>query len=241
MGGFQNRPAPTLSGGQQQRVALARAIVTRPSLLLLDEPFSNLDAKLREQLRGEMRLLQRRLGIAVLFVTHDQIEALALSDRIAVMRAGVIQQEGRPSELYEQPATEFVRDFVGTTIMFTGRLTSGPSASSAHVKLDGEHTCVISGTVRASSASAIGEGRPVHVALRPEDVDVTVNDGRSRPATALAGRIVTALFVGERLEYQIDIAGQGRYVLHGPRRAPIATESEVWVIPRPDGHSIWDQ
>jgi ABC-type Fe3+/spermidine/putrescine transport system ATPase subunit len=111
-----------LSGGQQQRVALARALVYEPDLLLLDEPFSNLDAKLRNQMRIEVRLLQRRLGITILFVTHDQIEALTLSDRIAVMNAGRIEQIGTPAELYDRPASPFVRDFLGQTVEINGRV-----------------------------------------------------------------------------------------------------------------------
>ena len=122
MGGFANRPAPLLSGGQQQRVALARALVTEPRILLLDEPFSNLDAKLREQMRIEVKMLQSRLNIATLFVTHDQSEALGLSDRIVLMRSGVVQQEGTGRQLYEHPANEFVRDFIGKTLLFAGSI-----------------------------------------------------------------------------------------------------------------------
>jgi ABC-type Fe3+/spermidine/putrescine transport system ATPase subunit len=120
--GLGERPATMLSGGQQQRVALARALVYEPDLLLLDEPFSNLDAKLRNQMRIEVRLLQRRLGITVLFVTHDQIEALTLSDRIAVMNAGRIEQIGTPAELYDRPASPFVRDFLGQTVTIAGQV-----------------------------------------------------------------------------------------------------------------------
>jgi len=111
MSGYEDRPGPLLSGGQQQRVAFARALVTEPRVLLLDEPFSNLDAKLREQMRIQVKLLQKRLSIALLFVTHDQIEALSLSNRIALMNFGVVQQQGDPRLLYEQPVNEFVRDF----------------------------------------------------------------------------------------------------------------------------------
>src|SRR5579862_5310494 len=114
--GLEQRPATMLSGGQQQRVALARALVYNPDILLLDEPLSNLDAKLREHMRVELRSLQRRLGIAVLFVTHDQAEAMALSDRVAVMNAGHLEQVGSPVEVYEQPETAFVRDFLGRAI-----------------------------------------------------------------------------------------------------------------------------
>jgi ABC-type Fe3+/spermidine/putrescine transport system ATPase subunit len=122
LGGLGERQSTALSGGQQQRVALARALVYEPDLLLLDEPFSNLDAKLRVQMRVEVRVLARRLGITVLFVTHDQIEALTLSDRIAVMNAGRIEQIGTPAELYDRPATPFVRDFLGQTVAIRGQV-----------------------------------------------------------------------------------------------------------------------
>ena len=120
--GLEGRAATLLSGGQMQRLALCRALVYEPDLLLLDEPFSNLDAKLREQMRIEVKLLQRRLGITVLFVTHDQIEALSLSDRIAVMQRGRVEQVGPPRSLYDQPASAFIRDFLGQTVILRGRL-----------------------------------------------------------------------------------------------------------------------
>jgi ABC-type Fe3+/spermidine/putrescine transport system ATPase subunit len=122
LAGFEDRPVPLLSGGQQQRVALARALVTEPRVLLLDEPFSNLDAKLREQMRIQVKHLQKRLNLAVLFVTHDQIEALSLSNRIALMNFGIVQQQDTPRLLYEQPVNEFVRDFVGKTLLFEGKV-----------------------------------------------------------------------------------------------------------------------
>src|SRR5262249_18614051 len=125
MGGMGDRPAPLLSGGQQQRVALCRALVYEPDLLLLDEPFSNLDAKLREQMRIEVKLLQRQLQIAVLFVTHDQTEALTMSDRIAVMNLGKTEQRGPPASLYDEPASPFVRDFLGQTVSLKGELMDG--------------------------------------------------------------------------------------------------------------------
>ncbi len=118
--GLENRSATLLSGGQMQRLALCRALVYEPDLLLLDEPFSNLDAKLREQMRLEVKLLQRRLGITVLFVTHDQVEALSLSDRIAVMQRGRVEQVGPPRRLYERPDSPFVRDFLGQTVIPSG-------------------------------------------------------------------------------------------------------------------------
>src|SRR5437868_5466657 len=128
LGGLGGRGATELSGGQQQRVALARAVVYEPKLLLLDEPLSNLDAKLREHMRIELRALQQRLGIAVLFVTHDQAEAMVLSDRIAVMQAGHIEQLGSPMTLYERPATPFVRDFLGRVLTLEVALTGNGRA-----------------------------------------------------------------------------------------------------------------
>ncbi|HEY2593587.1 MAG TPA: ABC transporter ATP-binding protein, partial [Chloroflexota bacterium] len=115
-----DRPATQLSGGQQQRVALARSLVFEPQILLLDEPFSNLDAQLRGQMRAELKQLQRRLNVSVVLVTHDQVEALSVSDRIAVMRQGRLEQLGTPQELYREPATVSVRDFVGRTIVLSG-------------------------------------------------------------------------------------------------------------------------
>src|SRR5258708_275427 len=168
MGGYQKRPAPRLSGGQQQRVALARAVVAEPRVLLLDEPFSNLDAKLREAMRVEVKLLQKRLGVAVLFVTHDQTEALGLSDRIAVMKLGVVQQFGSPRHLYEQPANEFVRDFVGKTILFRGTIVSRDDDGVA-VRLDGprQGTLPAVGTTRKNAKT----GHARRLAIPPQDPD----------------------------------------------------------------------
>jgi ABC-type Fe3+/spermidine/putrescine transport system ATPase subunit len=126
MAGFADRPAPLLSGGQQQRVALCRALVYEPDLLLLDEPFSNLDAQLRQHMRVEVKLLQQRLGISVLFVTHDQLEALSMSDQIGVMNQGQLEQVGPPSELYDAPGSPFVRDFLGHTVKLPGDLYIRP-------------------------------------------------------------------------------------------------------------------
>src|SRR5215469_12603774 len=120
LAGLADRPAPNLSGGQQQRVALARSLVFEPQILLLDEPFSNLDARLRAQMRAELKMLQRRLAVTVVLVTHDQVEALSVSDRIAVMRQGRLEQLGTPQQLYREPASVPVRDFVGRTIVLKG-------------------------------------------------------------------------------------------------------------------------
>ena len=148
-----------LSGGQQQRVALGRALVYEPEILLLDEPFSNLDAKLREHFRLELKLLQRRLGVTVVFVTHDQIEALSLSDRIAVMNRGQVEQLGQPYEIYERPATPFVRDFLGRTVLLRGEVRE--SSPTGHVVIGlGEYRRRPHGADRAGRRHSDGSEGP---------------------------------------------------------------------------------
>ena len=237
MAGMEDRPGPLLSGGQQQRVALARALVTEPSVLLLDEPFSNLDAKLREQMRLEVKLLQKRLNIAVLFVTHDQVEALSLSDRIALMKLGTIQQQGSPQILYEEPANEFVRDFVGKTLLFKGKVeTSNPSGQMA-IAIDGAPACIVFG--RTYDPAAVGTGQEVFIGVRPEDVELFPATAADVPAGMIGGHVRAALFIGERIEYQVDIVDQGDIVVYGDRHEPIAENTRIWLRLRPDGHSAW--
>jgi iron(III) transport system ATP-binding protein len=237
MGGMEKRPGPLLSGGQQQRVALARALVNEPRILLLDEPFSNLDAKLREQMRLEVKLLQKRLSIAVLFVTHDQIEALSLSDQVALMNFGVIQQQGDPRQLYEQPTNEFVRDFVGKTLLFKGTVQTSNPSGHLSIAVEGAPDCVIFG--RTYQPEAITGGEAVFIGIRPEDVDIVAATGSTVPAGMIGGRVLTALFIGERIEYQVDIVGQRVMVLFGNRHDPINEGGQVWLKLRPDGHSAW--
>ena len=237
MAGFEDRPAPLLSGGQQQRVALARALVGDPRVLLLDEPFSNLDAKLREQMRIELKLLQKRLKIAVLFVTHDQVEALSLSNRIAVMNSGVVQQQDSPRLLYEEPANEFVRDFLGKTVLFRGKVQSRNPAGQLAIALDGARDCVVFG--RNYDAERIAPGESVCIAVRPEDVEVLPALGSEVPSGMIGGSTETALFVGERIEYQVEVNGQGLIMIYGERHNPIEEGSKVWLRPRADGHSAW--
>jgi ABC-type Fe3+/spermidine/putrescine transport system ATPase subunit len=237
MNGYQKRPAPLLSGGQQQRVALARAVVTEPKFLLLDEPFSNLDAKLREQMRIEVKLLQRRLNLAVLFVTHDQTEALGLSDRIAVMRDGVIQQLGPSRLLYEQPANEFVRDFVGKTLLFKAVVQTIDPDGRVGVHLVGATEGTIYGL--ASGRHTLTVGQNVRVAIRPEDLRVLPQAENEAPEGSLDGVAEAALFVGERIEYQVNVEGQDTILIYGNRHRPTGSGERVWLQPRPDGHSIW--
>jgi iron(III) transport system ATP-binding protein len=236
--GLEDRPGPLLSGGQQQRVAFARALVTEPRVLLLDEPFSNLDAKLREQMRIGVKLLQRRLNIAMLFVTHDQIEALSLSNRIALMNFGVIQQQGDPRLLYEEPVNEFVRDFLGKTLLFKGKVQTGNPAGQLAIALAGARDGVVFG--RCYTPDGLKAGESVFIGVRPEDVEILPALGAAAPpAGAIGGIVQAALFVGERIEYQVEVDGQGIAVVYGGRRKPIDDGSRVWLRLRPDGHTAW--
>ncbi|HKY08487.1 MAG TPA: ABC transporter ATP-binding protein [Candidatus Binatia bacterium] len=235
--GFENRPGPLLSGGQQQRVAFARALVTEPRVLLLDEPFSNLDAKLREQMRLSVKLLQKRLNIAMLFVTHDQIEALSLSNRIALMNLGVIQQQGEPRLLYEEPVNEFVRDFVGRTLLFKGKVKTSHPAGQLAIALAGARDCVVFG--RCYNPGGMKPEQSVYIGVRPEDVDIQPALGADAPPGMMGGTAKAALFVGERIEYQVEVDGQGSIMIYGGRHQPVGEGRRVWLKLRADGHTAW--
>ncbi len=163
--GFEDRLPAQLSGGQKQRVALARAIVIEPDLLLLDEPLSNLDAKLRDEMRAELSRLQRSLGITMIYVTHDQIEALSLSSRIIVMNEGNIEQTGTPEDIYERPATSFVARFVGFDNRLSGRV-SGMSEEGVKVDVNGS---IMTSTRPLPASGSLNEGGEVDLFFRPED------------------------------------------------------------------------
>jgi iron(III) transport system ATP-binding protein len=238
LSGLEDRPGPLLSGGQQQRVAFARALITEPRVLLLDEPFSNLDAKLREQMRIGVKLLQKRLNIAMLFVTHDQIEALSLSNRIALMHLGVVQQQGNPRLLYEQPVNEFVRDFIGKTLLFKGNVQSGNPSGQLAIALAGACDCVVFG--RTYNPDGIKTGESVYIGVRPEDVEIQPALGAEAPSGMIGGTARAALFIGERIEYQVEVDdGQGVMMLYGERHKPVDEGGKVWLKLRPDGHSAW--
>jgi ABC-type Fe3+/spermidine/putrescine transport system ATPase subunit len=235
--GLEKRPAPLLSGGQQQRVALARALVYEPDVLLLDEPFSNLDAKLREQMRLEVKLLQRKTGVTVVFVTHDQVEALSLSDQIAVMDLGVVQQVGSPYELYGQPQNAFVRDFLGKTVLLTGVVTAANPTGQVVVEIDEAPGSTVFG--RNSLAGGLEAGQAVNIAMRPEDVRLIPNDGRQDSSTGVPGKIETIQFVGERVEYRVNVEGQPPLLAYGDWRQTFPEASEVWVQIEPDIVTVW--
>jgi len=198
---LRDREATKLSGGQQQRLALARALVMEPKLLLLDEPLSNLDAKLRELMRFELKRLQRELKITTVYVTHDQGEALALSHQIAVMNAGRIQQIGSPREIYERPQTQFVADFVGTTNFIDGTVRAA----------DGEdHFYVIEtelGVLRSYSVEALHPGQKVILSIRPEDVRLAESPPAAT-ANVIQGTVDQKVFLGESLDWQLKVGGR---------------------------------
>jgi ABC-type Fe3+/spermidine/putrescine transport system ATPase subunit len=235
--GLEKRPAPFLSGGQQQRVALARALVYEPSLLLLDEPFSNLDTKLREQMRIEVKLLQARLRVTVLFVTHDQVEALSLSNRIALMDAGRVQQVGSPRDLYERPANTFVRDFLGKTVLLRGVVQATNAAGQVAVGVDGAPECVVFG--RSYAPEGVHVGTPVFLAMRPEDAEVVAADDPRGGAGTVRGLVEAALFVGERTEYRVQVHDQGSVLVYGKRTEVFGEGQEVRLHIHPESVSVW--
>jgi spermidine/putrescine transport system ATP-binding protein len=214
-----HRKPSQLSGGQQQRVALARALVKRPSVLLLDEPLGALDRKLRQQMQVELKLLQHQLGITFIFVTHDQEEALAMSDLIAVMRDGRIDQIGTPTELYDRPQTAFVAGFIGSQNFFPGRIE--PDG-----RLDAENGLTISAARIAEGARA---GERGVAAVRPENVRISRTEPPSS-ANKAAGRVIAVVMLGDAVEHVLRLANGGEMVSRLPREdGELATEGEeVW-------------
>jgi len=192
---FAQREATKLSGGQQQRLALARALVMEPRLLLLDEPLSNLDAKLRERMRFELKRLQRELGITTVYVTHDQSEALALSHSIAVMNAGRIEQIGSPREIYERPHNQFVADFVGSSNFLEARVLAR----------DGEFYRVSSqiGGMQVRATEPLARDEIVTISVRPEDIELS--ESKRDGENAWEGTVYQKVFLGESVDFVVTV------------------------------------
>ena len=221
-----DREATKLSGGQQQRLALARALVMEPALLLLDEPLSNLDAKLRERMRFELKRLQRELGITTVYVTHDQSEALALSHEIAVMSEGRIQQVGTPRQIYERPMNPFVADFVGSTNFLDGSVL-GPDSGEGRYKVRTEI-----GDLTVLATEPLSAQDKVLLSVRPEDVELS--EARpGAPTNVWQGKIEQKIFLGEVLDLQVKLGE--RMLLsrqHPSLRTP--TGSSIFIQLDPD-------
>jgi spermidine/putrescine transport system ATP-binding protein len=213
--GLESRRPHELSGGQQQRVALARALVLEPRVLLLDEPLAALDLKLRKQMQYELKSLQRRLGISFVFVTHDQEEALTMSDRVVVMNLGHIEQQGYPQEIYERPRTEFVAGFIGDSNILEATVESSAQELSV---------LKINEAVFSVSGNGVKAGDQVKVMIRPEKIRFSPNG----EGGLLRGRVDSAMYLGEATQWKIVAdGGQALTVLEQNSEPPRALESRV--------------
>ncbi len=194
LNGMEKRKPSQLSGGQQQRVALARALVNQPKVLLLDEPLGALDLKLRQEMQGELKSLQRELGVTFVFVTHDQEEALTMSDRIAVMHDGRLLQVGAPEEIYERPSNRFVADFIGQTNLLEGTVE------------DGETVCLANGS-RVAAGSDLAAGTAVALSLRPERIELHPRDTTepSAAGTSVEGIVASSTYLGSALVHLVKL------------------------------------
>lgn len=215
LSGYAERLPSELSGGQQQRVAVARALVLEPQVLLFDEPLSNLDAKLRRQVREEIRDIQRNLGLTAVYVTHDQEEALAVSDRIIVMNNAIIAQEGTPRDLYEEPADVFVADFIGDANLVAVEITS----------IAGDVAVVQMGALTLSLPRRQLKPGPANVAVRPESFLLSTD----RATPGLAGTVTKASYLGNHMEYSVTTDMGALFVVDPDVVDTIAAKTEVRV------------
>lgn len=199
LGELYDRQPANMSGGQQQRVALARAIVIRPGILLMDEPLSNLDAKLRLKMRNDIKELQKKLGITTIYVTHDQQEALSVSDRIAVMNKGVIQQIGTPREIYMKPANKFVANFIGTTNFIEGSIEAR----------EGKRILTLPGTRMEVKLNSNYNGK-IYYSIRPEGITLTDEDDED----VLKGKVRNSVFLGDCIIYFVELENKQIIEVH---------------------------
>ncbi len=228
LSGFETRRTFEMSGGQQQRVALARAIVNEPKLLLLDEPLAALDRKLRKEMQIELQDLQRQLGITFVLVTHDQEEALSLSDRICVMRAGRIVQVGTPQDLYDNPASRYVADFVGTSNFLEGRVQAVRHGRAAIEMAGGLR-------FEGRATEGLGPGQDACLSIRPEQIRIQ----RQMEAGAIEVSVQNRIFLGEHTEYLVRQPVLGNVIVLAPRQAEAGAASfevgaSAWISWRED-------
>jgi spermidine/putrescine transport system ATP-binding protein len=214
LSGYGKRKAWELSGGQQQRVALARALINHPTCLLLDEPLAALDRKLRREMQIELQTLQRDVGITFILVTHDQEEALSMSDRICIMHEGRIVQSGSPRELYDEPVNRYVADFVGKTNFFDGEVID---SNGSDVNVKSQSGQLLAGT-QPKGAPSLSKGSKACVAVRPEMISITsVNDSSSSTGTSISGKVMNRIFLGEHSEYLVATEGYGEVMVLSPK------------------------
>ncbi|MEA4882351.1 MAG: ABC transporter ATP-binding protein [Clostridia bacterium] len=237
--GLENRYPSQLSGGQRQRVALARALAKGPRVLLLDEPLSALDAKIRVQLRAEIRRLQTSLGIATIYVTHDQEEALSISDRVVVMRHGRIEQEGSPTDLYAHPSTLFVATFVGSSAVFHGQVAVHRADGAFEVDIGGSRVVVSPGLTNASNGSArrIIEGSGAAVVVRPENVKVLSSSESLPPfSNSFEGLVEVVTFHGNSATVHVRVNRNTKVeaIVEPARLSELPPGTSVWVAFAPE-------
>ena len=224
--GIGHRFPHQLSGGQQQRVALARALINEPTVLLLDEPLGALDLKVRRRMQQELKRIHREVGVTFVYVTHDQEEALTMSDRIAVMNHGRVEQLDTPAAIYERPLTRFVADFIGLTNLLPGRVAER-EGTHVIVRLDG------GGLVRAEAPTGARPGTRVDVAMRPEKIQMSV-DKPAASANCLEGVVADLVYQGAMTEYQVELPARGRV------RVVVQNSKETWETDRvPAGHRVY--
>ena len=222
LGGYGKRRVWELSGGQQQRVALARALINHPTCLLLDEPLAALDRKLRREMQIELQTLQRDVGITFILVTHDQEEALSMSDRICIMRDGRIIQSGSPRELYDEPVNRYVADFVGKTNFFSGKVVDSDAASATVKCASGQ---VLVGNL-SKRAQRLVNGSSASVAVRPEMISITAaNEADNCANIAITGQVMNRIFLGEHSEYLVATEGYGEVMVLSPKSIESSSRS----------------
>ena len=212
LSGFEKRKTDSLSGGQKQRVAMARALILKPAVFLLDEPLGALDLKLRKEMQSELKRIQREVGITFVFVTHDQEEALTLSDRIVVLNEGIIQQIGTPIDIYNEPSNAFVADFIGESNILAGVMHSDRAVSFSGHRFE----CVDTGFIPEEA---------VDVVIRPEDVELVAPE-----AGMLRGKVLTSLFMGVHYEMLID-TGREQYLAHSTQSWAVGDAVGLRIIP----------
>jgi iron(III) transport system ATP-binding protein len=238
LSGMGDKPSPQLSGGQQQRVALARALVFQPQLLLLDEPLSNLDAKLREQMRFELRIMQQRIGLTALYVTHDQEEALTLSDRLVVMNRGVVEQVGTPVQIYEQPATRFVAEFIGKGNMISIPETTKTAGGGQEVRLraiEGGVTAfeVPGANIRVENGRLASDGGTLFI--RPERINLVAgSDDVVAGRFVLTGKVKARAYAGNHVEYLVSINEDTDLKVEHPAGEAVVVGDSVRLAIAPD-------